>query len=65
MKAFATFTVAGVASLVLLKLLATVLLPALGLLFGLVALTMKLALVAAIGYFVYSMIRKGRNKAAA
>ena len=65
MKAFATFTVAGVAGLVLLKLLATVLLPALGLLFGLVALTMKLALVAAIGYFVYSMIRKGRNKAAA
>ena len=65
MKTFATFTVAGVAGLVLLKLLATVLLPALGILFGLVALTMKLALVAAIGYFVYSMIRKGRNKAAA
>lgn len=65
MKAFATFTVAGVAGLVLLKLLATILLPALGILFGLVALTMKLALVAAIGYFVYSMIRKGRSKAAA
>lgn len=65
MKTFATFTVAGVAGLVLLKLLATVLLPALGILFGLVALTMKLALVAAIGYFVYSMIRKGRNKAVA
>ena len=65
MKTFATFTVAGVAGLVLLKLLATVLLPALGILFGLVALTMKLALVAAVGYFVYSMIRKGRSKAAA
>ncbi len=65
MKAFATFTVAGVAGLVLLKLLATIMLPALGILFGLVALTMKLALVAAIGYFVYSMIRKGRSKAAA
>ena len=65
MKTFATFTVAGVAGLVLLKLLATVLLPVLGIMFGLVALTMKLALVAAIGYFVYSMIRKGRNQAAA
>ena len=65
MKTFATFTVAGVAGLVLLKLLAAVLLPALGVLFGLVALTMKLALVAAIGYFVYSMVRKGRSKAAA
>ena len=64
MKTFATFTVAGVAGLVLLKLLATVLLPALGILFGLVALTMKLALVAAVGYFVYSMIRKRRSEAA-
>ena len=65
MKTFAALTVAGVAGLVLLKLLAAVLLPALGLLLGLVALTMKLALVAAVGYFVYSMIRKSRNKAAA
>jgi hypothetical protein len=65
MKTFATFTVAGVAGLFLLKLLAAVLLPALGMVFGLVALTMKLALMAAIGYFVYSMVRKGRSKAAA
>ena len=65
MKTFAALTVAGVAGLVILKLLAAVLLPALGILLGLVALTMKLALVAAIGYFVYTMIRKNRNKAAA
>lgn len=65
MKTFATLTVAGVAGLVLFKLLMTLLLPVLGLLFGLVALTMKLALVAALGFFVYSMIKKGRTKAAA
>lgn len=65
MKTFAALTVAGVAGLVVLKLLAALLLPMLGLLFGLVALTMKLALIAALGFFVYSMIKRGRNKAAA
>lgn len=64
MKTFAALTVAGVAGLVVLKLLAALLLPMLGLLFGLVALTMKLALIAALGFFVYSMIKRGRNKAA-
>lgn len=65
MKTFAALTVAGVAGLVVLKLLAALLLPMLGLFLGLVALTMKLALIAALGFFVYSMIKKGRNKAAA
>lgn len=65
MKTFAALTVAGVAGLVVLKLFAALLLPVLGLFFGLVALTMKLALIAALGFFVYSMIKKGRNKAAA
>lgn len=65
MKTFAALTVAGVASLVILKLVAALLLPVLGLLFGLVALTMKLALIAALGFFVYSLFKKGRNKAAA
>jgi hypothetical protein len=65
MKTFAALTVAGVAGLVLFKLLAALLLPMLGLLFGLVALTVKLALIAALGFFVYSMIKKGRSQAAA
>lgn len=64
MKTFAALTVAGVAGLVVLKLLAALLLPILGLLFGLVAMTMKLALIAALGFFVYSIIKRGRNKAA-
>jgi uncharacterized protein involved in cysteine biosynthesis len=58
MKAFAALTVAGVAGLVLLKILAAVLLPVLGLVIGMVALTMKVALMAAIGFFIYSMVRK-------
>ncbi|MDZ7780981.1 MAG: hypothetical protein U5R14_13760 [Gemmatimonadota bacterium] len=64
MKTFATLTAAGVAGLILLKLLAAVVIPALGLLMGLVALTVKLALVAALGFFVYSMFKKASNKAA-
>lgn len=64
MKTFAALTVAGLAGLVLLKLLGAVLLPALGLVLGLVALTVKLALIAAVGFFVYSIWKNGRNKAA-
>jgi hypothetical protein len=64
MKTFAALTVAGVAGLVLLKLLAAVLLPALGLVLGLVAITVKLALVAAVGFFIYSIWKKESSKAA-
>lgn len=64
MKTFATLTVAGVAGLLALKFLAAILLPALGLLFGLVALTLKLALFVAVGYFVYTVFRKTRNVSA-
>ena len=64
MKAFAALTVAGVAGLVLLKILAAVLLPVLGLVVGMVALTMKVALMAAIGFFIYSMVRKRARSSA-
>lgn len=64
MKTFATLTVAGIAGIALFKLLTALLLPVLGLLFGLVALTFKLALVAAVVFFVYALIRKGRREAA-
>ena len=40
------------------KLFATILFPILGLMFGLLALTVKFALIAAVVFFVYSMIRK-------
>ena len=65
MKTFATLTVAGVAGLLVLKLLAAVVLPVLGLAFGLLALIVKLAVIAALGYFVYSVLKKGRSVSAA
>jgi hypothetical protein len=64
-KAFAALTMAGVAGLVLIKIFVAVLLPVLGLLVGIVALTVKVALVAAIGFFVYSVVRKNAQKSAA
>jgi hypothetical protein len=65
MKTFAALTVAGITGIVLLKLFATILLPLLGMLFGLLAMTVKLALIAGVIFFVYSMIKKRRNEAEA
>lgn len=64
MKTFATITATGVAGLLLLKLLSAVVLPALGLLMGIVALTVKFAVIAALGFFVYSVLKKADGKAA-
>jgi hypothetical protein len=58
MRTFAALTVAGVGGMVLLKLLATVVFPLLGVLVGLLFMTVKLALMAAVIYFVYTIIRK-------
>ena len=55
MRTFATLTVAGVVGLLLFKM---VLLPALALFMGLLAMTVKLAILAAVIYFVYSMVKK-------
>ena len=59
MKTFATFTVVGVVGILLFKLLVV---PILALFVGLLAMTVKLALLAAVIFFVYSMIKK-RNGA--
>jgi hypothetical protein len=58
MRNVAMLTVGGVASLLLLKLLASLLPAALGLLFGLVALAAKLALVAVVVLFVLVLLRR-------
>jgi hypothetical protein len=65
MKTFATLTVAGVAGLLVLKLLAAVVLPVLGVAFGLLAFVVKLAVIIALGYFVYSVLKKARSVSAA
>ena len=62
MRNFAAFTVAGVAGIVLLKLLAALLFPLLGILVGLLMTTVKFALIAAVIFFVYSLIRKRKEE---
>lgn len=64
MKAFAMLTVGGVAGIVLLKLLTALFIPVLGLFFGLLAMTVKLALVAAVVFFVLSLLRKRKEERA-
>lgn len=61
MKTFATITVAGVAGVVLFKLVAALVFPLLGLAVGLLAMTVKFALIAAVIFFVYSMIKKRKE----
>ena len=58
MKAFARVAVVGVASVAMLKLFTAVFVPILGMMIGLIALTMKVAIVAAIAYFLWSFFKK-------
>lgn len=58
MKSFTRVALAGVSGVVLFKLFATVLLPMMAFFFGLIALTVKLALVAAVVFFLWSLVRK-------
>lgn len=61
MKTFASLTVAGVAGVLLLKLLTALVFPVLGLFVGLLAMTVKFAVIAAVIFFVYSMIKKRKE----
>jgi len=63
MKSFAKLAVAGISGVVLFKMFATILFPILGMMLGLLALTVKFALIAAVVFFVYSMIRKRKPEA--
>ena len=61
MRTFAGLFVGGIAALLLFKLLAGLILPLVGIFVGLVAMAIKIAIVVAIGYFVYSLVRN-RNR---
>ena len=61
MKTFAALTVTGVAGILLFKLLTALVFPILGLFVGLLFMTVKLALLAAVIFFVYSMIKKRKE----
>jgi len=65
MRTFAPLAFAAISGVVLWKLFATLLLPMLSVLFALVGMTLKFALIAAVAYFIYSMIRKRREEAEA
>ena len=58
MKTFAKVVAVGVGGIVMIKLLPAMLFSALGLAFGLIALAVKLALVAGIAFFIYSIFFK-------
>jgi len=62
MRTFATLSIAGVAGLVILKLLLTIAFPLFGMFVGLILLTVKFALIAAVIFFVYSLIRKRKEE---
>lgn len=62
MRTFAAFTVAGVAGIAMFKLLTVLIIPILGLFIGLMAMTVKLAVIAAVVFFLVSLFRKKRHE---
>lgn len=61
MRTFGAMAIGGLAGIVALKLLATMLLPLFGLVFGVVGMLLKIGMWVAIGYVVYTLI-KGRRR---
>ena len=62
MRAFAGMFVGGVAAIVLLRLVFGLILPLVGIVIGFVAMAVKLALLVAIGYFVYTLVRGRKHE---
>jgi hypothetical protein len=65
MRFLAPVAVATLSGIVLWKLFATILLPLLGVVFGLMMSVFKLVLIVAVIYFIVSMIRKRREEVSA
>jgi hypothetical protein len=65
MRYLAPVGIAAISGVVLWKLLATIVLPLLGVLFGLFAAAVKIALIVAVGFFIYSLIKKRRDEVSA
>lgn len=63
MRTFGALALGGLAGIVILKLLAGMILPLFGMVFGLMATLVKVALWVAIGYFIYTLIRGRRSQA--
>jgi len=63
MRTFAPLAFAAISGVVLWKLFATIMLPFLAVVLGLVGTVLKFALIAGVAFFIYSMIRKRREEA--
>lgn len=63
MRSLAPVALVAISGVILWKLFATLLLPFLGVMVGLIATTAKLALVVAVVFFIYAMIKKRREEA--
>ena len=64
MRSFGALALGGIAGILVLKLLAALVFPLFGFMFGIVGTVVKLALWIGIGYFVYTLIRGRRRDAA-
>lgn len=62
MHALGMAAIGGLAGIVVLKLLAALIFPLFGFMFGVVGMVMKIGLWIAIGYLVYTLLR-GRRRA--
>jgi hypothetical protein len=62
MRTVAGLFVGGVVAVVAFKLITALVLPLLGIFFGLIALAIKLAIVVAVGWFVYSLVRNRKRE---
>ena len=62
MKSFVKLAVVGVSGVVLFKLFATILFPLLGMMLGILMLTLKIAVIAAVGFFIYSLFFKKNDE---
>jgi TRAP-type C4-dicarboxylate transport system permease small subunit len=65
MRYLAPIGIAAISGVILWKLLATIVLPLLGVLLGLFAAALKLGLIVLAIFFIYSLIRKRRDEASA
>jgi hypothetical protein len=58
MKSFVRLAVVGVSGVALFKLFTTIFIPLLVMMLGIFALTLKIALIVAVGFFIYSLFFK-------
>ena len=62
MRTVAGLFVGGVVAVVAFKLITALVLPLVGIFFGLIALAIKLAIAVAVGWFLYSLVRSRKRE---